>query len=180
MSAESSSQEPPLIKPVFCSQCRAANPSHAQQCWLCNASLTNQVAASNPYAVREATHASVPVHTAVPGPLPSPAQGRIEQVFLCLLVAIVLLVLLVAIGLGAQDTGLLTLFLMIVVPALAAASVSGLYSVAKGESPKPSRMFMTLIYSAFMTIGLGALLIVGSVIFFLMMCAQMLGGFGHP
>ena len=184
MSSPSAGEEPPLIKPTFCGKCRAANASHAQRCWLCEAPLNNHEAGSNPYAFREAGRESVPVPSAVPSPtlspLPSPAQGRVELVFLCLLVAIVLLAFLVAIGLGAQDSGMLTLFLIIVVPSLAAAGVSGLYSVAKGETPKPSKMFMTLIYSAFMTIGLGALLIVGSVIFFLMICAQMLGGFGHP
>ena len=166
--------EPPLIAPVFCGQCRAANASQAQQCWLCHAPLNKQVAqsATNPYAAQGSSHKDAPV-------LPiesSPTQSRVEQVFLGLLVAIVVLSLLVAIGLGAQDPGLLTLFLIVIVPSLIATGVRGLYSVAKGEQPKPSKMFMTFVYSAIVTMGLGALLVVCSVIFLFMMCAQALNG----
>ncbi len=71
---------------------------------------------------------------------------------------------------------MLTLFLFVTVPSLAAASVRALYSVAKGETPKPSKIFMTFVVSATLTILSGVLLLVSSVIFLFLMCAQMLGG----
>lgn len=167
------SQEPPVLAQVVCPKCGAANYAHAQSCWICHIDLKGQIADANPYAPDSP---QVAVAATAATPAVSPAQSRVETVFLCLLVAIVVLAGLVGIGLGVQDSGLLTLYLVVIVPSLGAAGVRGLYSVAKGETPQPSKMFGTLIFSALITLGVGALLIVCTVIFLFMMCAQMLSG----
>lgn len=171
------SQEPPVLAQVVCPKCGAANYAHVQACWICHAELKGQIAEGNPYAVPGDGQAVTAATTAAP-PAVSPAQSRVETVFLCLLVAIVVLAAFVGIGLGVQDSGLLTLYLIVIVPSLGAAGIRGLYSVAKGETPHPSKMFGTLIYSALITLGVGALLIVCTVIFLFMMCAQFLSGLG--
>ncbi len=132
------SQEPPLLAPIACVKCGAANYAHATKCWICHTALTGAVAENNPYSVT-ADKQSVPAAAIAAPATVSSAQARVETVFLLLLVAIVVLAVFVGIGLGVQDSGLLTLYLIVLVPSLGAAGVRALFSVAKGETPNPPK-----------------------------------------
>lgn len=164
--------EPPVLEPRVCGKCGAANYSFARHCFLCRTSLV-QPGNVNPYA-------------APPGPtgsgatehkwLTNPAQGRAESAFLYLLVVVVVLAIMLGIGLAAQESGTLILYLIVVVPALAAAGMSGLLSVMKGEAPKPSRMLLTMVFSVALTIGVGFLLVLAGIILLFMLCL----GLGSP
>ncbi len=163
------STEPPKVPVRVCANCGASNYAFAHLCFLCRASLAESADKVNPYAQ---------VSTANAWTSSATAQQRVETVFLILLSAIALLAVIIGIGIGTQDSGVLTLYLFVTVPALAAAGVQALYSVAKGETPRPSRMFMAFIWSAVVTAGVIALLIIGSVLFLFLMCARMFSGSG--
>ncbi len=167
-------QEPPPLAPIACPKCGAANYAHLQACWLCHTPL--RPANENPYAAGSVV---APAKLAYDVGAPVAAQSRVETMFMWLLVATVALAVMVGIGIGVQDSGLLTVYLVVLVPSLSAAGVRALYSLAKGESPKPSKMFMTFILSAMITFGLGALLILCTIIFLFLTCAQMLSGLGR-
>ena len=169
------SQEPPQLPPKLCLKCRAANYAHLTKCFLCHADLLPSDPNVNPYAAAGQVPVLTPLTSAPRNDL---ASNRVETMFLWLLVAIVVLSLLVGIGIATQDRGLLTVYLVILVPSLAAAGGRALYSMARGESPKPSKMFSAFITSALITFGIGSLLVVSFIIFVFVSCAQMLNGLG--
>lgn len=168
------SEQPPVLAQRICPRCRAANYANAKECWLCQGSMVPGANDTNPFVAPGAMQVpSGPTYNSQ-----GIVQSRVEMLFLWLFVAIVALTALVAVGLGAQDRGLLTLLLIVALPSLAAAGVQALYSLAKGETPRPSRMFITFAISALLTAMTGILLVVASVIFFLLTCAQMFSGAG--
>lgn len=177
MSADSTgrpSAEPPRLEPRQCAKCGAANYSYASHCFLCKSRL-GETQYSNPYEA--GARALQPDH----GPRGcSPAQSRVEKVSLSLLIAVLLLVLCVGVGLFRQDRGVLTMYMMFVVPALAATVCSGLISVAKGEAPKASRLFLTFAFSVAITVGISVLLMIAGVVLLLVMCAAWGSGLSGP
>lgn len=168
------SSEPPVLAPQVCARCNAANYAHVKKCWLCHEVLAQNAGTDNPYA----TTSRLPLASQPASPQPAQGQSRVESVFMWLFLSIVILAVMVAIGLGRRDTGLMALFLFVLVPSLAAASVRGAVSVAHGETPKASSMLVTFAMSAMVTIIVGVAIVVSVIIFFIVTCGQMLSGVG--
>lgn len=160
--------DPPLLPALICQKCGATNPAHATSCWLCKGAGTNPYAAAPSIQPTSTASRSI-VQT-------PPAQSRAEDVFLVLLLLVLVLAILIAVGLAIQDRGMLVPYLVVVAPALVATGGRALYSVAKGERPKPSALILVFLWSTMATIGLAVLLAVASVIALFLMCISLLNG----
>ncbi|MCC6510376.1 MAG: hypothetical protein IT423_14830 [Pirellulaceae bacterium] len=158
------SQDPPMLPALVCQKCGATNPPHATTCWLCNGTD------DNPYSAPPSQEPNL-----LQTPVLSPTQSRVEIVFMLLLAVTIGFAGLVGIGIAVQDPGMLVPFLIIVGPAFIATGSRALVSVAKGERPKASALFVTLLWSGMFTALTIALLVVSAVIALFLMCAQMLG-----
>lgn len=156
--------EPPLMPAQICQRCGATNPPHATKCWLCE-----QRDVRNPYAVP-----MLPMSNA-PAEVQTEAQRRVQLVFLCLLIGSAALALLVGVGIGVQDPGLLVPYLIVIAPAFLVTGVRAAIMVGFKQQPKPSTLFLTFLWSGVFTAMVLLLLIVASVIALFLWCVHSLG-----
>ncbi|MGN6543699.1 MAG: hypothetical protein ACTHK7_01525 [Aureliella sp.] len=156
--------EPPLMPAMVCRRCGATNPPHAVKCWLCE-----KRDHSDPYAV--STLAPLPS-----GPGAKAELSRVQLVFLGVLIACAAVALLIGVGIGVQDPGMLVPYAVVVGPAFLATGVRAAVMIGRKEQPRPSSLFFTFLWtSLFMAMAL-ILLVVASVIAFFLWCVHMLTG----
>ena len=158
--------EPPQLPNTTCPRCGASNPPHATQCWLCVRSGT-----TNPYAPQlqsQSTASSPSAGSAF-------AQDRTQTVFTALLIGSVVLAIMIGIGIGAQEPGMLVPYFIVIGPSFMATGVRAMVSVGQREKPKASTLFLTLIWSGIFTFLALVLLAVAAFVALFVWCIHMLG-----
>ena len=153
--------EPPRLPNTSCLRCGATNPPHATKCWLCDRS-----GAVNPYATEPQVQTLDASACGRGANAPASAQHRVQTIFTSLLIGAVILALIIAVGLGAQEPGLLVPYFILIGPPFLATGARALYSVSLNEKPKPSTLFLTFIWSGLFTV----MLTVAAVIALFVMC----------
>lgn len=154
--------EPPLMPAMVCRRCGATNPPHAVKCWLCE-----KRDHSGPYAV--STLAASPA-----GPGAKAELSRVQLVFLGALIACAAVALLIGVGIGAQDPGMLVPYAVVVGPAFLATGVRAAVMIGRKEQPRPSSLFFTFLWTGLFTAMALILLVVASVIALFLWCVHML------
>ena len=158
--------EPPKLPSTVCPRCGATNPPHIAQCWLCQRQET-----ADPYAApAELSATDVPAA----GP-PAAAQQRSESVYAALLLGAVFLAVIIGVGLGAQDPGLLVPYLIVIAPAFLATAARFMFGIARGEQTKPSALLVAFVSGLSFVLVLG-LLAIASIVALFLWCIWALGG----
>ena len=136
-----------------CPHCRAENPTHHKWCWLCRA----------PLAWGQEVVTAELVQKARPLPL--------ADAFFWILTAGCLLVLvLVGIGIAQEDAGMLIPYAIFLAPALIATLARSLLSLSRGKSVSGMEVFLTLLFSASVTILVVVVLFVAVIVAFFAYC----------
>lgn len=161
---------PPLLPSKICQRCGATNPPIATTCWLCEGR-----GAVNPYA---ATAPLQPMPDAGP-PANSWAQSRVEIICLGLLGMAIILAVLVGVGIGVQDPGMLIPYLIVAGPPFLATGVRALASAGRSQKPTPSKLFLTFVWSTMFTVLALVLLVVASVLALIFWCISVLSNGPH-
>lgn len=150
----------------LCPDCGADNPANYARCWLCFADLKN--APELILAELDTSNTNRPAF----------APGDQSQLILGAVVSV--LVVIVGIGIGNESPALLIPYGIIVLPALAAATVRVVRRRAKGESTSVidsvTTFLMTGLISFAVTVVLTTVLIAVAIIYLIAMCFQALGG----
>lgn len=157
-------QEPPVLDMVQCLKCGAAVEARAglSRCWLCGTTLPDftSSASSNPFEP-----------TAIP---PNPGSVSASKVYdtlmMGILVAIVILTILVAVGIGLSDPGMLVIFLILTVPPFIIVGAQGGTQIMKDGKARPGSLVLTWLLSTMAAIGIAALLAVAAVIMLVVYC----------
>lgn len=152
---------PPIIATHVCANCGARSQSTEGKCWLC----FGDKGVANPYAVSPGSISSGP-QTAVP------PSSDWDSFFKVLLLLCIVLTVLIAVGLGVQDTGMLIPFAIVVGPAYIVTIVRGLAQVNSEKGPKASSLFLTFMLSLMGTIAVFVILAVAAIIFLFIVCLQ--------
>jgi hypothetical protein len=148
----------PFADQLVCPQCRAGNPPYAGKCWLCHAPLP--------------LGAEVVTAELASGPRPLP----LADAFFWILTAGCLLVLvLVGIGIGQTDPGLLIVYAIVLAPALIATLARSLVSLQRGQGVSGLQVFLTLLFSASVTILVVVVLFVAVIAAFFAYCLYVCG-----
>ena len=148
---------PPVIATKACVHCGALSQTADGKCWLCY----EDKSATNPYAISgnplTDDSASTPTTTW-------------DMVFGVLLGVCVLLTMLIAIGLAAQDRGLLIPFAIFMGPAFVVTFIRGLVPHGKTGIARPASLFFTFIISLLVTMLVSVVLIVAAAILLFLVC----------
>ncbi len=131
--------EPPVLPELICPHCGIANPIATGRCWVCHLDRH----ATNPYGVLSATSARLPNASDAM----SPAQQRTQGVYWFLLLGCMVLLVLVGIGIGAQDPGVLLTYLIIISPACLMTLVRAMQSLVTRKGVQPQNLLLTFILS---------------------------------
>ena len=149
-----------LAAQIVCPQCRADNPPHAGKCWLCHA----------PLAGRELVTAEL-----APQARPLPLA---EAFFWTLTGGCLLLLVLVGIGIAQTDPGLLIVYVIVLAPALIATLARSLLSIQRGQGVSGMEVFLTLLFSASVTVLVVVVLFVAVIVAFFAYCLYVCGQSG--
>jgi hypothetical protein len=148
----------PFAPQVVCAQCRAENPAYNKHCWLCHAPLARK---------SEVVTAEL---ASKPRPMP------LAEAFFWILTAGCLLVLvLVGIGIAQTDPGLLVVYAIVLAPALIATLARSLLSVQRGHRVSGMEVFLTLLFSASVTILVVVVLFIAVIVAFFAYCLYICG-----
>jgi hypothetical protein len=111
----------------------------------------------------------------------SPAVDKpystVDYCFLFLLLGCVVLTMLIAVGIAADDPRGLSGFAILVAPAYAITAIRAIGKAASGEKPRPAQMFTTLLLSFVGTVAVMVLLAAASIILLAAVC---LGAISPP
>ncbi len=155
--------EPPVMPSLYCSRCGATNPPYAAQCWLC----TNKASNTSPVVL-------VPITDNANDPVYQRSQRRTQQVCAVLLAGCILLTVLIGIGFGMQDPGMLIPYAIVVGPAYLATGVRALHGYAVDGKPTATKLLTTFFLSGVFTIGFLMVLAVASFLAFFVWCISQL------
>lgn len=149
---------------VLCPNCAAENANDYRECWLCGGKL----------AGGEEVVAAELVEENKPG------RSLTDSFFLVLTVACLALMILIGIGLCADDPSWLIPYAVVMTPALLATGGRALLAYSAGERVSGVKLFLHLLISVSITIAvlivLAAAAIIALVVFCFQACAQM----GNP
>ncbi len=160
--------EPPVLPELICPHCGIANPTATGRCWVCHLDRV----AKNPYGILPAISAGLP--NATDGT--SPAQQRTQGVYWFLLLGCMVLLVLVGIGVGAQDPGVMLTYLIIISPACLMTLVRAMQGLATRKGVQPQNLLLTFILSGAVTAIVLMLLIIAAVIALIVWCFAVLFG----
>lgn len=150
------SEIPPVIAECICPHCGARSQSNEGKCWLC---FGDKSSSDNPY-----------LSTSVPAESPPQPASRWDVVFGVLLGGCFVLTLLVGIGMGMQDRGMLIPFAIFVGPAYLVTIIRGLADASSGKGPKPTSLFLTFVLSLLATTAVLIILGVAAVVILFIIC----------
>ena len=155
------SPEPPIVNIRHCPACGANCEMGHKFCWLCSAPLgeVDSTQAKNPFAAREIPESSQPG-----------ATGVFDSVFLLLAGTCLALAVLVGVGLAIEEPGTLIPYLIIVGPAFAIPGVRALWRSGRGKPIKGGKLFVDMIFTFVMTLGIVAILILAAFGLLIAMC----------
>jgi hypothetical protein len=151
-----------------CTHCGAQLKADDTKCWLCF-ELVGDV--SNPYAPSSMRPTPPPVLA----PMASPQDPVLNGVFAATLVICVLLTLLIGVGLGVSEPGLLIPYAILVGPALVITSIRGIIRGSQGQSLRLGNLLVTYVASLGVTIGLFFLLVMGAIVLLFISCLTQSG-----
>lgn len=154
------------IHPVRCLDCGANNVNTSQRCWLCGKEL-----ALEPELIDQA------LRTAYQSPLATSVQGA-EEGLGGLITSLVLVAVIVLLGLGiaADEPGMLVPYFLVVVPAFAGMHVAVSRYRAKGRPLGAVGRVVAFFVSIAVVFGLLALLAVAAVAALFLYCLVTQGG----
>jgi len=152
----------PFAPQLVCPQCRAENPSYHKQCWLCHAPLAWS---------GEALTAEL-----APKPRPLPL---VEGFFWTLTAGCLGLLVLVGIGTAVLGPGMLILYAIVLAPALLATLARSLLSLNRGKGVSGMEVFLTLLFSASVTILMVVVLFIAVIVAFFAYCLYVCGQEGR-
>ncbi len=156
-----------------CLACGAECDPRTPTCWLCYSKLGEL--GENPYTSGLGTSApGSPVQDQAISKSSDPEVGQpystVDYCFLFLLLGCVVLTLLIAVGIAADNPSGLAGFAILVSPAYAITAIRALGTAASGRKPRPAQMFSTLLLSFVGTIAVMVLLAAASVILMVAVC----------
>jgi hypothetical protein len=105
----------------------------------------------------------------------SPQDPVLNGVFAATLVICVLLTLLIGVGLGVSEPGLLIPYAILVGPALVITSIRGIIRGSQGQSLRLGNLLVTYVASLGVTIGLFFLLVMGAIVLLFISCLTQSG-----
>jgi hypothetical protein len=147
-----------LVAQAVCPHCRADNPPHNKLCWLCRAPLAlGQAVVTAELAVK-------------PRPLP-----LAEAFFWTLTGGCLLVLVLVGIGIAQTDPGLLIVYVIVLAPALIATLARSLLSIQRGQGVSGMEVFLTLLFSASVTVLVVVVLFIAVIVAFFAYCLYVCG-----
>ncbi len=153
---------PPIILNEVCSHCGAVSQTKEGKCWLCYESKS----VPNPYAT---TGMPLEKESAVP----STAWDTVSALVLGICVV---LTILIAIGIGVQDPGLLIPLAILVGPAYLVTFIRGSTQFEKTGKVQARSLFLTFIVSLMATVLIAIVLAVAAAILLFLICIQSFGG----
>jgi hypothetical protein len=155
---------PPVIVTQTCVHCGALAQTKGGKCWLCYEKLE----APNPYADSINPYAA---SSAIPSESETPtAMTTLDIIFSILLGLCAILTIVVAIGLGIQDTGTLIPFAILIGPAWVVTAVRGLLPKRKTGIQRPASLLLTFLVSLVVTILASVVFIVVAAIMLFIAC----------
>lgn len=155
---------PPVIQPGQCQFCHAVIEPQLQRCWLCGASQPNAQRATNPYT-------QVPPQKPAHGPQPTQGESSVYDTLMTVMLGgIVFVTVLLAIGIGIEEPGMLVFYGIFALPPLFVAGVQGLMQVSKEGKARPGSLVLSWLVSVLIMIGLAALLIVAALVMLIVYC----------
>jgi hypothetical protein len=155
--------EPPVLAKLICPRCGVANPDGATKCWICESQ--SSLIAAHFQGDRTIDAAS-------------PANDRLEKVYLSLLVGCIGLAGMLGISIGFQDPGMLVVYLIIIGPAFLVTMVRGIHHLRTNRKLESGKLLLTFLLSAGITFLVVVLLVVASVVALVIWCFAELGRSG--
>jgi hypothetical protein len=131
----------------------------------------------NPYTLGPAAPVKQETLSKSASPAVDTSYATVDYCFLFLLLSCVVLTLLIAVGIAADDPQGLSGFAILVAPAYAITAIRALGKAASGEKPRPAQLLSTLLLSFVGTVAVMVLLAAASVILLLAVC---LGAISPP
>jgi hypothetical protein len=148
---------PPVIATHVCIHCGARSQSSDGKCWLC----FEEKSVPNPYQSTKAATGNA-----------APPANTWDGVFTVLLGTCVVLTILIAIGMGVQDPGMLVPFAIFVGPAYLVTVIRALAQMNSERGPRPTSLFVTFMLSLLVTFAILILLMVAVIVLLFIACLQ--------
>jgi hypothetical protein len=143
-----------------CPNCGALSTSGDGVCWLCYAKKTSE----NPYAPIAIPNVPAALNTS------PPSSAAWDIIATILLISCLILTILLAIGMAAQDAGMLIPFAILVGPAYLVTLVRGVGQISSSGRPSPGKLFKTFMLSLVVTIAIIAALLIAAIILLILIC----------
>lgn len=154
--------EPPVLQLRLCKVCGAICQTNEGVCWMCRSRTGGESA--NPYA---AVAPEIVTDELV-------SYSGQDTIFAVLLIACFFSAILVGVGIGTQDPGLFVAYLILIGPAFAITGVRAFSQSLYRGGPKPKALFMSLIISLTVTIGVVGLLAIAAIVLLFVLCISAL------
>lgn len=150
---------PPIVQLRRCEACGAACELDKNVCWMCMSKLTGD----NPYA---------PASSELVVGAELDASSRYDSIFVVLLIACMVVATLVAVGIAAEEPGMLWAYGILVGPAFLVTGARALIQIGQTGNVKPKSLFISLTASFAITAGAVVLLVMAAVVLLFLICLQ--------